>query len=81
MEQEQFWEKPDYVLLLEDGGASRAVGLSFASVNAGAAASDPLFPAGTDMLNFIYGSEGGGGYVRALQTPPMTQEEYDEAHG
>lgn len=81
MEQEKFWEKPDYVLLLEDGGASRAVGLSFASVNAGEAASDPLFPAGTDMLNFIYGDEGGGGYVRTLQTPPITQEEYDEAHG
>lgn len=69
------------MLFLEDGGASRAVGISFASVNTDEAASDPLFPAGTDMLNFIYGEEGGGGYVRTLQTPPMTQEEYDEAHG
>lgn len=81
MEQEQFWEKPDYVLIFEDGGASRAIGLSFASVNADEAASDPLFPAGADMLNFIYGGEGGGCYVRTLQTPPMTQEEYDEANG
>lgn len=81
MAQEAFWYTPEYVLFLEhDGISARPVGLLFAQLSLEEAYIDTL-AAGSDLLQFVYGSEGSGCYIREPQTPPVSQEEYDAAHG
>lgn len=81
MAQEEFWYTPEYVLFLEhDGISAKPIGLSFAQLSSEEAYTDTL-AAGSDLLQFIYGSEGSGCYIREPQTPPISQEEYDAAHG
>lgn len=81
MAQEAFWYAPEYVLFLEhDGVAASPIGLSYTQLSLEEAYTD-ILAAGSDLLQFVYGSEGSGCYIRLPQTPPVPQEEFDAAHG